>query len=161
MDTVLNDLYYTPSNAVSFSSVQKLYNEAKKYLPNITQSYVKNWLSKQLTYTLHKQARNNFKRNKILVSYENEQFQADLVDMALFRRSNKNYAYILTAVDCFSKYGFAIPLKTKTADSVLSGFKKIFSEQKPHRLQTDNGKEFINSKLQAYLRNQNIHFFHN
>jgi L-lactate utilization protein LutC len=79
--------------------------------------------------------------------------------MALFKKSNKNFSYILRAIDCFSKYAFAVPLKSKTADSILSGLKAIFAEQKPHKLQTDNGKEFINQKVQSYLRKQNIHFF--
>ena len=41
-------------------------------------------------------------------------FAADLVDMQQFSRDNKGVKYLLTVIDIFSKYGWIIPLKTKT-----------------------------------------------
>ena len=43
---------------------------------------------------------------------------ADLVDMSPFSRSNKGYKYLLTVIDVFSKYGWIVPLKTKTGKEV-------------------------------------------
>ena len=102
---------------------------------------------KQNTYTLHKQKRKNFLRNKVLVKNINEQFQADIVDMQMFSKHNNNYKYILTVIDVLSKYAFAKPLKTKSSKDVLKAFENIFKERKPFKLQTDKGKEFVNNDL--------------
>ncbi len=111
MEDIFNDLYYNLNNPSSFSSVKKLYVASKNNDPNIKLSDVKDWLSKQLTYTLHKDARRRYSRNKILVSDISEQFQADLVDMAHFSSSNRGYKYILTVIDCFSAICMGHPPK--------------------------------------------------
>ena len=52
-------------------------------------------------------------------------------------------------IDVFSKYGWAMPLKNKSADETVRAFTEIWdSEQKPPKfLWTDKGKEFDNKKL--------------
>ena len=50
----------------------------------------------------------------------NTSMTADLVDMTLFSRSNKGYKYLLTVIDVFGKYGWVVPLKTKTGKEVVS-----------------------------------------
>src|SRR5882757_1561123 len=99
MNEILKDIYYNPKNPASFGSVSKLYNEAKIIDNSIKLKQVKDWLSGELTYTLHRDARKNFKREKIFVCSPNEQFQADLVDMKGFSRQNSGYKYILTVID--------------------------------------------------------------
>ena len=47
---------------------------------------------------------------------------ADLVDMQSFSKNNKGFKYILIIIDVFSKYGWAIPLKTKTGPEVMKLF---------------------------------------
>ncbi|HEY0770272.1 MAG TPA: DDE-type integrase/transposase/recombinase, partial [Sphingobacteriaceae bacterium] len=63
--------------------------------------------------------------------------------------SNRGNRYLLTVIDGFSKYSFAIPLKNKTAKAVASKlFKHVFSQfGYPKRLHSDNGTEFCNSVL--------------
>jgi len=82
-----------------------------------------------------------------------------LVDMQEFHLSNRGYKYILTVIDIFSKFAWAIPLKNKNANSVTDAFKKIFQQRNPGKLQTDQGKEFVNQHLQKYLKELNIQFF--
>ena len=64
---------------------------------------------------------------------------ADLVDMS--SRSNKGYKYLLTIIDVFSKYGWIVPLKTKTGKEVAQAFRKLFLNGHPSRLWTDKGIE--------------------
>ncbi|GBO14419.1 Putative uncharacterized transposon-derived protein F54H12.3 [Araneus ventricosus] len=59
----------------------------------------------------------------------------------------------------YRKFAWAIPLKDKTGQSILNGFKKIFKECKPQVLQTDKGTEFKNSLVQNYLKKMKVHFF--
>lgn len=158
-EEILKNIYYNPSNPASFGSVTKLYSAAKLEYPQISISQVKDWLSGENTYTLHRQARRIFSREKILVSYPNEQFQADLVDMQQFSRYNNGYKYILTCIDCFSKFSFAVPIKNKQSISVKKAFEKIFAIRKPDSLQTDRGKEFLNKIVLDYFKNLEINFF--
>ena len=67
LDTFLEKTYLNPENNASFSSVVKLYKATKLKFPSVTLSYVKQWLTSQDAYTLHKSARRKFKRNTIVV----------------------------------------------------------------------------------------------
>ena len=78
---ILKQIYYNESNPESFGSIHNLYIAAKKQIPDLKLETVKDWLSGELTYTLHKPARQNWKRQPILVTGPNEQYQADLVDL--------------------------------------------------------------------------------
>ena len=69
---------------------------------------------------------------------------ADLVDMQAFSKDNDGVRYWLTVIDVFSKYGWMLPLKSKTGVEVASALKKIFKERKPDFLWTDKGLEFFN-----------------
>ena len=54
---------------------------------------------------------------------------ADLVDMQAFSRNKKGYKYkyeyILMIIDVFSKYRWAIPLKTNTGLELSKAFSKL------------------------------------
>ncbi|GFT93499.1 uncharacterized transposon-derived protein F54H12.3 [Trichonephila clavipes] len=82
-------------------------------------------------YTLHKPVRHKFQRNRVFVSDIDRQFQADLVDMQSLAEFNKGYKYLLTCIDLFSKFAWAVPLKDKFGKSVKSGLEIIFKERKP------------------------------
>ena len=55
------------------------------------------------------------------------------------------FKYLYTMVDHFTKYGWIIPLKDKTAKNVLGAFKRCITT-----LQTDNGTEFKNSIINQF-----------
>ncbi|RWR98921.1 hypothetical protein B4U79_01436 [Dinothrombium tinctorium] len=98
-------------------------------------------------------------RNKIIVSRKNEQWEADIVDMQEFAKSNKGYKYIITIIDCFSKCAYAYLLKTKGANEVANIFKKLFLEVCPEKLRTDRGKEFENKLFKTLLNKYDVNFF--
>ena len=50
---------------------------------------------------------------------------ADLVNMQSFAKSNEGYKYSLMIVDVFSKYRWAIPLKTKTRSEIAKAFQDL------------------------------------
>ena len=67
---------------------------------------------------------------------------------------------MLTCIDVFSKYAWAIPLKSKTGKDLVEAFKQILKScRKPKHLQTDKGSEFLNRIFQQFLRKNDIHFF--
>lgn len=136
-------------------SIERLKNREKPKRKD-----VQDWLSQQDLYTLHKTARGRYKRSRVIVSGINVQFQADLADVQNLSRYNKGYKYLLTCIDVFSKYAWTVPLKTKRGQELVKAFQTMLSSgRKPNKLQTDQGKEFVNEHFQKFLRDKNIHFF--
>ena len=69
------------------------------------------------------------------------------------------YRYLLTVIDVFSKYAWVIPLKKKDSKTVSEAFDSIFTYRKPVKLQTDKGKEFVNTSFQKLLKDRGIQFY--
>lgn len=77
-----------------------------------------------------------------------ERVQMDLVDLSRYSDANQGYKWIMTVIDCYSKYAFAIPLYTKTGEEVSKGFADIVKTfGAPEILHTDNGREFKNAHM--------------
>jgi hypothetical protein len=125
----------------------------------LKQKDVKEFLDTVDTYTLHKPIRKKFQTRRVYVKGIDDQWQADLVEMREFSDENKGFNYLLTVIDCLSKYAWAKPIKNKTAEEIINSFDKIFKERRPSKLQTDKGKEFINKKFQSFLKEHNITWF--
>ena len=85
LDNVLSDIYFNSNNPACYSGVKPLLHEARKILPSIKVEDVEQFLEKQDTYTLHKQIRRKFPRNKTLASGIDTDWQADLCDMTRLR----------------------------------------------------------------------------
>ena len=157
---LLHSLFYDLSQPSAYTSKNNVFKAARRLLSTITRADVDRWFETQLTYTLHKPTRIRFPRNKTLVKSIDDQWQVDLCDMQSKQHSNDGKRYILTCIDCFSKFAWAESIKQKTADEIIIALEKIFaSGRKPKRLQSDSGSEFRNKKVQVFLRKNNIHFF--
>ena len=69
-----------------------------------------------------------FRRERIIPLYKDETWSADLIDKSSLSKYNNNYKFILTVIDIFTKYAWAIPLKNKSGLSITNGFKIVLSE---------------------------------
>ena len=78
--------------------------------------------------------------------------------MQEWSKVNKGYRYILDVIDCFSKYAWGISLKDKKGETVLDAFKHIVktSDRKPAYIWVDEGKEFYNKDMTAWLKKEKI-----
>ena len=162
----LKKIYYDPQDEGSYGGVEKLFRSGKKAgIANLTRAKVKQFLTDQQAYSLHKPARKIFMRNPTYVKGIDHQWQADLADMQSLKRDNNNFNYIMTVIDVFSKKAWAIPVKTKSSKDMLVAFKELFHEsdpRKPERIQTDAGKEFLNKEVQGFLKQKGVkHFYSN
>lgn len=111
----------------------------------------------QIVNELHKPIRRKFKRRSTVVKGIKDLFQADLAQLDAYARLNKNFKYALIVIDCFSKYVWARPLKTKNAEEVVKAFESIFKEGAcPRNLQTDQGTEFFNSRFKLLMKKYGI-----
>jgi hypothetical protein len=62
-------------------------------------------------------------------------------------------------INCFSKFVWTFPLKTKTGYEVVENMEKVFKQQQPKNLQTDMGKEFFNKTFQLLMKKYNINHY--
>ena len=148
----LQQRYYDPKRVGSYGGVAAL----RRVVP---EQDVERWLSEQDTYTLHKPVRRRFKRRCVVVGGPSQQWQADLVDMSRLKKVNDGTTFILTVIDVFSKLAWCVPLKNKSAASLVAAFTQLLSNGAPNTLQTDKGTEFLNRSLQKLLKEHGVHHF--
>ena len=104
---------------------------------------------------LHKPIRHIFQRRQVIAHKANQIWACDLVDMTNVYTDN-GYRYILNVVDCFSKYAWSIPLKSKKTDELIDAFKRLFKSQKPQKLWWDEETGVYSDKFQLFLINQSV-----
>ena len=148
----LQQRYYDPKRVGSYGGVAAL----RRVVP---EQEVERWLSEQDTYTLHKPVRRRFKRRCVVVGGPNQQWQADLVDMSRLKKVKDGTTFILTVINVFSKLAWCVPLKNKSAASLVAAFTQLLSNGAPNTLQTDKGTEFLNRSLQKLLKEHGVHHF--
>ena len=113
--------------------------------------------SSQLADELHKPVSRSFQKRSVFAKQVDDIWTADLVDMPPYSRSNSGYKYLLTMIDVFSKYGWIVPLKTKTGKEVATAFQELFSSNAPpSRLWMDKGTEFYNQQVKRVLTANNV-----
>jgi len=112
---------------------------------------------------LHKPARRNYRRIPVVTKGIHDLWQADLVEMNSgnlkgLAKLNRGYSYLLTIIDTFSKYAWAVPVKNKTGKEVTRAFNSILeaTQQAPKYLQTDRGSEFYNKEFIKLMKQKGI-----
>lgn len=113
-----------------------------------------------LATELHKPIRTKFKRRRVFVFNIDDIWSSDLMDKQNLSKHNKGYKYILTIIDVFSKFAYAIPLKSKSSKEIMEAFTKLFFSRKPKKLWTDQGSEFTNNIFTKFLKDNNIDLYH-
>ena len=149
----MEEVYLVPDHAGSFGSIQSLSKYSKRQLPEAQE-----WLVGQDAYTLHKPIRRKFRRRQTFVPGINHLWQLDLADVSNIARYNDKNNFILTCIDCFSRYAYAVPVRNKSAPEVKSAFARILEEAgtQPVYVQTDKGREFVNAIFLSYLSEKDI-----
>ena len=92
-----------------------------------------------------------------------ETWQADLVDMHAYSNINRGYRYLLTVIDVFSKYAWAIPVKSKSAEDITNSMKSILGKFEdgriPKNFQVDQGSESYNGKVKLLMKKYSINLY--
>lgn len=140
--------------------VQAFYDKVRETYIGITRDRVREFLRKQPDYQMTQPFRKKTNR-PILARKPNERWAIDLVDMSRFKGANRQYRYILTVVDVFSRYIWLMGLKKKESEDVRDAMDKIIEGvgDKPRLLMSDNGGEFV-GLLAEYCKDQGIKQIH-
>jgi hypothetical protein len=112
----------------------------------------------QLSKELHAPVQRLYPRRKVFVDGIDDTWSADLVDMTEWRGSNNGYGWMLNIVDVFSRYGWSVAIQDKSAAVVLVAFASVIKDsgRKPRKLWVDEGKEFYNKQMDAFIKREKI-----
>ena len=117
-EELIRKSYYDPESGLF--SATKLYEKLKS--KGITLKQIKDFISKQEVYQIHKKV---FKPEiffPIVAKYPNEIYQIDLMDFSDVSTTNNNYKYILLCIVVFTRKTYAVPLTTKHMNEVVNAF---------------------------------------
>ena len=138
--------YFDPKRVATYGGA-----DALRRATRVPRKIVEEWLSEQDTYTLHKPARRHFRRRRVIMGGLRQQWQADLVELTNLQNDNDGMTFLLTVIDVFSKVACCVPLKNKSAASLVAALTTTFTKGWPKTLQTDQGLEFLNKSVQVTL----------
>lgn len=152
----VNDLKVVPRENINTTLAQiyakvgdigrdRLYAAVKRQFAGISRPQVQAFLNNQELHQLVQQVKKHKVNKAIVMSKPMERWQADLVDTSKYKSpQNSNTTFLLTVIDCFSKFAWVVPLKNKEAASVAKAMERIFDDAggAPATIQTDNGREF-------------------
>ena len=84
--------------------------------------------------------------------------QMDLVDMrSLNAKANGGYQYLMTAIDVWSRYTVAVPVKSKSTVSTIAGFKEVLQRLGTMKnLTTDEESAFKSAQFKSLYRQKDI-----
>jgi len=105
--------------------------------------------------------RRRFPRRKYVLKGIDDLMQCDLMDLTKYQEFNDGYVYVLTAINCFTKFAYARPLKSKTMREVTKAMESILKEVFPmvKNIQVDKGTEFYNKEFEALMKKHNINLY--
>ena len=122
------------------------YIQANTIKPGMRYVDVQEYLDKQQ----HRQTRFRYKGSNSLVSPQALfEIEIDLIDMTKKSEENDGYRYALVAIDNFTKFAHAVPIKSKLGPDVATAFKEVLNKiGVPKQLYSDRegafeSKEFI------------------
>jgi hypothetical protein len=137
---LLKRLYYDEKTGLQ--SADKLYEKAKAIDKSITHRLVKEFLDNQATAQITKEVHRNKNYYSITSPSVKNNYQMDIMYLPNSHQ-NKNFKYLLTCIDVYSRYVFANPLKSKTGSEVFDAIQKLFRENGlPKNINLDLGTEF-------------------
>ena len=117
-----------------------------------------NMSDQKLTEELHKQVIRLLKKRKVHSSIIDSIWGADLAEMQLINKVNKEIRFLLCVYDIFSKYTWVISWKEKKGITIISAFQKILDQPNGRTKKTwvKKGSEFYNRSYKSWRGKTNL-----
>ena len=153
---ILEKLYTDPETG--FVGREQLYKKAKEIDKSITRKDVNNFFeSSTTTQLLHQVA----KPTNMPILGNVGFYQGDLIFYPKYKKQNRGFSGAFIAVGINSRYAYGFPFKTKTADEIYDILEAFIERAKKDErpimaLETDNGSEFLNKRVQQLLIDNGI-----
>jgi hypothetical protein len=144
---ISNELFHNDTNAYG-KGINNLY----KYVTTntLTLHDIKDFVATKNDYQLTEPITK--RTNKPIISkYPNELWSIDLIDLNEYASTNRQWRYIMTVVNVFSRRCWLRKLKKKEATHTRDAFEGIIRQEdvSPKFLLSDNGTEFL-GEFQEY-----------
>jgi len=149
----LEDKYVNTNSSIAYSDAKTIYNY---YKGKISYKEIAHVLSTKDGYTLTKRSRRARYYNPTYCRKLRQNLQLDVFYMQEFSKENDGYIHILIGVEVWSRFMWAVPLKSTSALEGLRGTKEILN-QTGHfsNITVDKGSEFISNKYKKYIKSLN------
>ncbi|KAF0433767.1 SCAN domain-containing protein 3-like [Gigaspora margarita] len=148
-DTELREALYEKFHVgATHFDYHKTYTMIYKQHIGITQDEVEKYVNNCSTCIRNRSIKEKSDFTSVVSVGPLEHLQVNLVDLLSYAEKNDRYCYILTLIDVFSCYIWAIPLKDKESSTIHTELVNIFKNfGPPTKLQSDKGSEFITNIL--------------
>jgi hypothetical protein len=154
IDDEIKENYKTPGHPTAFSNAKNVY---KFYNGIYSLRRIKNILKGIESYSIHKEFHKGV-RNISYARYKRYQFQIDLCFLMDYAEWNDGVKYLLTVIDCFTRFAFVRTLVDKNSNTVLKAFQNVIDtlDVKPRNIVCDRGNEFVNKNFINYCKQQKM-----
>ena len=117
--------------------------------------------NKELAKELHKPIIRKSNKRKVHSPFIDNIRGADLVDMQLISKFNKELRFLLCENEFYNKYAWVIPLRDKRGITITNAFQKILKEsnRKPNKIWVVKRSEFYNSSFKKWLKYNDIEMY--
>ena len=120
-EKIIRQVWYDKDTG--FGSIADTYKDAKQILNTITLNDVKVFMEKQQIQQLKAyKGFNSYVANKPL-----EEIQIDLADFTAPGALNNGYRYLFVAVDIFTKFCHAVPIKDKKPKESIRAMREVLN----------------------------------
>ena len=109
---IIRSIYYDSESG--FGSINDTYQQAKKVLSSITYNDVKEFLERQKS----RQTKPYKGFNSYVAHEPLQEIQIDIADFTRSVKENDGYRYCFVAVEVFTKFCHAVPIKDKKAKRI-------------------------------------------
>ena len=151
----LEKSYNNVKHNLGFAGVNAIYNYFEKKVPR---KQIEHFLTQWDSHTLLRESKNPKQFNPIYCYYPRQLICMDLFSFHKQAKSNNGYAYILSAIDGFTKKAWCVPLKLKNASTVLAAIKDLHQQVIGNfeKFVSDAGTEYYNKSLKQYFAQHGI-----
>jgi hypothetical protein len=153
-DEIIKNAYI----AYGFPGERRLYTLLHKDHTQITQDDIKTCLGHQEAEPIYKphQTQRRIKQGSITANIINELWQVDIFSLFNFVDSWKNseHKYAFGCIDVFTRKAYVIPMKNKTAESIIKAFETILNDNKnnfPKSIMSDQESVLTSDKFEIQL----------
>ena len=151
----LKNNYFKVGSPLYYAGINKIYSLLEK---KVSIEEIKDFLQRQDAYPIFKNTNDKTVRNPIYKRFKRQCFQIDLLELRHSAKENKGLGLLLTIIDAYTRYAWAVAIQDKKKDTVLNAFKSVIDklEEKPLNVISDLGLEFKNAAFEKYCKDNNI-----
>ena len=80
-----------------------------------------------ISCVVYKETRKPKHLNPIYKRFKRQNFQIDFLEFRSIAKENKSFPYLLTIIDVYTEFAWAVPMPNKKSDTVLNAFKRLFT----------------------------------